>query len=500
MYSELNRFLLFQLMMSFSRHQMMLELLETISSYQSLLRSHTSSFLVSNYYDSLITIDVQQFLERLSNEEIMRLPVDIHKNSNKSREIILEGFSFHPSFLSIPWFHRQLSIWGNLEDLKKNLIQMKEKKYHEVKQMAMFLSQNLPSKTSIIDLGSGKGYLSDFLQQSFGFNVIGVETSQLFNASAEKRNLKMARLWKKQKKLEGNCPSPERETTDSFDMSHAVSEHSTENKKHRRDKVKEQILRNAFNNKLLEDAYQIETAHISSGFNLSEISGGTNHAIVGLHTCGDLAADSMRLFLSCPHTRFLCNVGCCYNILSEYATDAGKEPGFPMSDFLKAKALPHMGAIKSIACLSPEKTSTENAKNPLDKLFNRSLLQLLVFQKTGVLLDEQRKVCRNKMGKSFLVFCRSVFPVLQIEVLNGMTDEEIEAFEKSHIHMKHKLLLFNQYRACFAPLLESLFLLDRIQFLQENGIENCQIVQLFDPEISPRCYAIVASKDDAIIF
>ena len=39
--------------------------------------------------------------------------------------------------------------------------------------------------------------------------------------------------------------------------------------------------------------------------------------ITGLHTCGDLAANVLRLFLQSPAARAVCVVGCCYHHISE---------------------------------------------------------------------------------------------------------------------------------------------------------------------------------------
>lgn len=38
--------------------------------------------------------------------------------------------------------------------------------------------------------------------------------------------------------------------------------------------------------------------------------------IVGLHPCGDLAVNLIRLYSNCNEARFLCIVGCCYMKLS----------------------------------------------------------------------------------------------------------------------------------------------------------------------------------------
>ena len=39
--------------------------------------------------------------------------------------------------------------------------------------------------------------------------------------------------------------------------------------------------------------------------------------LIGLHTCGNLASSSLRLFVANPRVHFLCNVGCCYHLLEE---------------------------------------------------------------------------------------------------------------------------------------------------------------------------------------
>ena len=53
-----------------------------------------------------------------------------------------------------------------------------------------------------------------------------------------------------------------------------------------------------------------------------EESGGVFHswqpfAVVGLHTCGDLASTAFRLFAAVPTARSVCIVGCCYHHITE---------------------------------------------------------------------------------------------------------------------------------------------------------------------------------------
>ena len=51
--------------------------------------------------------------------------------------------------------------------------------------------------------------------------------------------------------------------------------------------------------------------------------------IVGLHTCGNLAASSLRIFLASESVRFICNVGCCYHALDE---EFYRNPYIPLED------------------------------------------------------------------------------------------------------------------------------------------------------------------------
>lgn len=70
-----------------------------------------------------------------------------------------------------------------------------------------------------------------------------------------------------------------------------------------------------------------------------------NIMLVGLHTCGNLAPSSLRLFSNDPENiRCMINVGCCYNLLTEEYESApswleeelnNSGYGFPMSSYLK---------------------------------------------------------------------------------------------------------------------------------------------------------------------
>ena len=57
--------------------------------------------------------------------------------------------------------------------------------------------------------------------------------------------------------------------------------------------------------------------------------------MVGLHTCGDLAPNTLRIFTSKSEVKGVCSVGCCYHLLSEEFENPHKGTKFFMShDFI----------------------------------------------------------------------------------------------------------------------------------------------------------------------
>ena len=69
---------------------------------------------------------------------------------------------------------------------------------------------------------------------------------------------------------------------------------------------------------------------------------------------------------------------------------------------------------------------------------------------------------------------------------NLVDSEMLPFWRRVTVHYALRLLV--------APLIESCILLDRLLYLRENGITNSWISSIFDPELSPRNFAIVARK------
>jgi len=78
--------------------------------------------------------------------------------------------------------------------------------------------------------------------------------------------------------------------------------------------------------------------------------------LAGLHACGDLSVNMLRVFVSCEQVKALVSVGCCYNLLSEDSyEDTNTCPGFPMSKAAKLSELVLGKSIRDLACQSAER-------------------------------------------------------------------------------------------------------------------------------------------------
>ena len=134
----------------------------------------------------------------------------------------------------------------------------------------------------------------------------------------------------------------------------------------------------------------------------------------------------------------------------------------------------------------------QQAKMPNISLLWRAVMEVL-FDKANVSLDNRGVGRIASKCNDFLEYVRRCEKKLCVDV--QLSDEQIELLYKE-LREKFwcKLICFYQYRALFSLLIESIILTDRLLYLKEQKIENCSIVKLFDSNISPRCYAIIAIK------
>lgn len=277
---------------------------------------------------------------------------------------------------------------------------MKVKKTHEVGALCDVIA-SLASQTKselIIDLGCGKGALGSMLSLNHRLFVSGIDAAG-FNAHAEAgRQTMMQRTFNSE--LKKNL--------------------RTEN--HENEKPSLQFRRTT---QYLSDDFDIQPLieECCETFQQSFQSSG----LVGLHTCGNLAATSMRIFSNSPQIPFLCNVGCCYHLLSEvfHGNNEDTAAGFPMSNYMRSKKfglgrnarmvssqpLERYAAdnkvFESLAFLSPTPYSFPPLQLQPEVLFYRAVLQVILEERFPSMRTTEFHVGRlRKPLNSFVEYAR----------------------------------------------------------------------------------------------
>ncbi|XP_013373481.1 PREDICTED: methyltransferase-like protein 25 isoform X2 [Chinchilla lanigera] len=459
------------------------------------------------------------------------------------------------------------------ENLKPNEF-MNTKKSHEVQTMSELICSiaDYCGIKQVIDLGSGKGYLSSFLSLKYGLNVYGIDSSNSNTHGAKERNRKLKKHWKlyrtqsrvdangglalkmaKEKKVQNemkykadtekvcnnNSAKQEKVSTSDFLPGHSGSVISDiriqmENLQTQPYEEENLCFVNAFslidflpvdavepisslqipNAEMSEAArgrrrmvpqsnesniYSPLTSFITADSELHDIIKDLEDCLmVGLHTCGDLAPNTLRIFTSKSEIKGVCSVGCCYHLLSEEFENEHKECteekwGFPMCQYLKEERWCCGHNARMSACLALERVAIGQGLST-ESLFYRAVLQDIIKDCYGI------TKCNQHVGKiyskcsSFLDYVRKSLKKLGLDETKLPENTILDYYEK-YKPRRNELEAFNMLKVVLAPCVETLILLDRLCYLKEQeDIAWSALVKLFDPVKSPRCYAIIALK------
>ncbi|KAI8506784.1 Methyltransferase-like protein 25 [Branchiostoma belcheri] len=427
-------------------------------------------------------------------------------------------------------------ICGSLEEIWRTLgVDSKEedkqrfvkehmcvKKSHEVEVLSGVVAGLCHSChiDQVVDIGSGKGYLSECLCLQHGLTVLGVDASDSNTHGAKKRNQLLEKQWttlvnRTKTPAPGECsnvsePIGEAVTNNnesraedrkcsanSCDAKKQVGTEPTTLKQTKCSEAEDRQMRNK------GGSFTPTTAYIHPDTDLAALVGISDETpadlrllLTGLHTCGDLCPTMLRLFVTCPQAAVLCSVGCCYNLLTEQETEGATEEkyGFPLSQVFQTRGVTLGRTARMLSCQAVERIGTEG-RLPAMSLFYRAVLQVIVRDKFGA-IDRSKTVGKvAAKSKDFTDYVRRALRRLQLEHAD-LSDEEIDSYYKQYEGKLRHLQAFIQLRACLAPSIEALILLDRLHFLHEQpGVSHAALVPVFDPVISPRCYALLAIKE-----
>ncbi|XP_059672596.1 probable methyltransferase-like protein 25 isoform X2 [Gavia stellata] len=457
---------------------------------------------------------------------------------------------------------------------------MNNKKSHEVQVMSELVDNiaNYCGIKQVIDIGSGKGYLSSFLSMQYNLKVYGIDSSNTNTNGAHERNRKLKKHWRayqsrgranlKSQRLEKANDRPveseikckaidekplnndnslqSQDQVTIQDLVHFTEIAASETSKQTEvdlvawtqsdeSEVSEEVL--DILNVLPADAVEFFsssqcncgelceeekaqrkmaslkakaskssesnlyfplTSCITAETELSDIITDLEDCMmVGLHTCGDLAPNTLRIFTAKPEIKAVCSVGCCYHLLSEQFENQEDCPeevwGFPMCQYLKDKGCCCGRNARMSACLALERVAAGQML-PTESLFYRAVLQVIIEEIYGVTKSDRHVGKIFSKSSSFIDYVRKSLKKLELDD-SKLPDSCIMDYYEKYKHRMNELEAFNMLKVVLAPCVEVLILLDRLCYLKEqDNIAWSGLVKLFDPVKSPRCYAVIALK------
>lgn len=574
--------------------------------YLKIANAHTVDFYTKDVWNELVAVPPETVISGILNPQAENTREgkggSVWDQSQKLNNVaaymgITRDHSLPNLGVCTPLDDLQQELWGDKqkEMFLKTSTFMNTKKSHEVEVMSEIVAcfAKYCNIQQVIDVGSGKGYLSSYLSMQYGLSVYGIDSSTTNTIGANERNRKLERYWKvyqRQTKPPTQTSEPEHPKEEQM--------HNVENVTEIKEQVglvgeqakRTETLRghgqsliqtpisttfgdseiynknngetsaetfrseeyygseNAFleflstdavevasqerQNKYLDDKekerrknagleakakrikeanlYSPITLHVTSTTELHDIASDVKDSmVVGLHTCGDLASSTLRIFITKPEIKAVCSVGCCYHLLSEEfelldnKKVSSQGPwGFPMSQYLRSCAW-HCGRnARMSACLPFERVTFGHAQLPLESLFYRAVLQVIIKEHFGN-EETSNTVQRTKVkhvGKiyfkssSFVDYTRKATEKLGMDS-SKMSANLIQGYYDRYMPRMKELEAFNLLKVALAPCIEGLILLDRLCYLKEQqNVAWSALVQLFDPVKSPRCYAIIGMK------
>ncbi|XP_029360454.1 methyltransferase-like protein 25B [Echeneis naucrates] len=238
--------------------------------------------------------------------------------------------------------------------------------------------------------------------------------------------------------------------------------------------------------------------------------GRPDFVLTGLHACGDLSATLLRHFINCPHVRGITSVACCYMKITtkENPTPPGliepstpltpcqesvpSEFGYPMSSWIQG--LPgHQLSYKARegACHAVE-DYVQRLREESELLRThcyRAMLETFIRDTRPDLRRAGIQTIKKAHLLPFTEYARLGLARVGLPPELPLDPERVESL----LEQQGRVVVYFSLALLLAPVVETLVLLDRMIYLQENGVDS-QLVALFNPNFSPRNFVLVALK------
>lgn len=335
---------------------------------------------------------------------------------------------------------------------------MSIKKQYEIENVSKVIHSVCKDDVAqLVDFGSGLGYLGQYLFDKYNYNILGLEGCDDRVEKAKERQLKF------HPKSIGKVKH----------VQHFIS----------RD---------------------------SGDFILKQFPDNTEPlAIFGLHGCGDLTVNAIKLFLSIERVKKLIFMPCCYHKMSSYDPQGDEFNFFPLSEELKSIVKNHSTFLNRPFLRLAGQQSPAKWKEMSEavhwihgkNMFERALVEAVVMEDetikriSNIIVPENRVTIDDVMLKYEL-----------IEKSSGKSKEWTEHHHQKFHDLRHKYdkgeeLSENLF--CLQTTIqcncENLVLIDRIRYIEEEAARaNLQpkvsVKKLQNDKLSPRCFILIAEK------
>ncbi|XP_060937359.1 protein RRNAD1 [Limanda limanda] len=419
---------------------------------------------------------------------------------------------------------------------------VKPKKQYEIDKLGTLVKQlcDLTGCSRVVDVGSGQGHLTRFLSFGLGLSVTAIEADGALVAMASKFDEQLLLALEKQKKnVLSQLPAPQspprhvagwvnpKESWELFIKQLSPAECSSEDppapcgpeplqgRSH-----------DSADSQDFESPSELQPSQNESG---DQSGPGTcspctppvcqeelvpkdhpDFILTGLHACGDLSATLLRLFVSCPYARGITSVACCYMKITtaenpphpglvEPATpptpgrESGpSELGYPMSSWVGGLSGHQLSyQAREGACHATEDyvLRLREEGEQLRMHCYRAMLETFIRDKRPDLRRAGIQTIKKAHLLPFTEYAQLGLARVSLPHELPLDPGRVETMLKQ----QGRVVVYSSLALLLAPVVETLVLLDRIIYLQENGVDS-QLVALFQPNFSPRNLVLVARK------
>lgn len=229
--------------------------------------------------------------------------------------------------------------------------------------------------------------------------------------------------------------------------------------------------------------------------------------LTGLHACGDLSATLLRHFVNCPYVRGITSVACCYMKITTKENPAPpglvqcsapplpqlpSEFGYPMSSWVKGlpgHQLSYKAREGSCHAIEDYVRRLREDSELLKTHCYRAMLESFIRDFRPDLRRAGIQTIKKAHLLPFTEYARLGLPRVGLSPELPLDSARMAAM----LEHQSRVVVFFSLALLLGPVVESLVLLDRIMYLQENGVDS-QLVPLFNPNFSPRNFVLVALK------